>query len=400
MKRLGIDNLRKAGIVISGAVVSFRKNNGLTSASSLAFSATLALIPALFLLTSLLGAAIGSSVKALLRTQDLLTQMIPAYSQDILREVRFITNHSGTIGVVNSLLLLWTITPLVADLRMVLGTIFRKKPSRPFLLEKLFDVAITIIFLIGIAVITIAGIFLSLMEKTSLLHLLPGYLVGVVPFFFVSVVVFSLYFVFSPRMKTVDLIIGALVTAGLWFAMRPAFHLFLTYNPGYGFTFGSFKSLFVVIIWIYVSLAVFLFGAEIAASIGRLETVFIKRLIAGKGGVPASVAEHYSMRYEKGDVIFTEGDEGREMYFITAGSVAIHKNGREIAMIPQGKRFGEMAFLLSEPRIATAVAREDVELVVINSENINNLMTEFPEFVFETLRNMAFRLREADKMIN
>ena len=50
--------------------------------------------------------------------------------------------------------------------------------------------------------------------------------------------------------------------------MTPAFHLFITYNPGYGFAFGSFKSLFVVIIWIDYSLVVFLFGAEITASLG------------------------------------------------------------------------------------------------------------------------------------
>jgi len=60
-----------------------------------------------------------------------------------------------------------------------------------------------------------------------------------------------------------------LVTSLLWFALRPAFYFFLTYNPGYGFAFGSFKSLFVVLMWIYLSLALFLFGAEIVASIGR-----------------------------------------------------------------------------------------------------------------------------------
>jgi membrane protein len=73
-------------------------------------------------------------------------------------------------------------------------------------------------------------------------------------------------------MRTRQLIIGSLVTSLLWFAMRPAFHLFLTYNPGYGFAFGSFKSLFVVIIWIYYFLVVFLFGAEIAATSGGTRT--------------------------------------------------------------------------------------------------------------------------------
>jgi len=399
MKTFIADFLKKSWIVLSGAFVSYTRNNDLTAASSLAFSATLALIPALFLLTSLLGAAIGSSAEAFSRTQTLLTQLIPAYSQDILREVRFIAAHRRTISLVNSLVLLWTITPLVGDMRLVLGTIFRKKPSRPFLLEKLFDVAITIVFLVGSAAIAVAGIVLRLIEKTGPLHQLPAYLVGVAPFFFVATVVFSLYFLFSPRIPALLLVAGALITALLWFAIRPVFHIFLMYNPGYGVAFGSFKSLFVVIIWIYVSLAVFLFGAELAAGLNRKETIFIKKMMEGEKNVPASVIEKYTVRYTKGEVIFSEGNEGSEMFSVRRGSVAIWKNSRAIAVIREGKYFGEMSFLLTAPRVATAIALEDVELVAISNENIINLMNEFPDFILDMLREMALRLRETDKLV-
>ena len=152
---------KKNRVIIADAASSFRRNNDLTAASSLAFSATLALIPALFLLTFLLGAAIGSSSQALRETQELLTEFIPAYSQVILREVGFISGHKGTIGIVNLFVLFWSITPLVADLRISLGTVFRKKPGRPFLLEKLFDVAISIVFLVGLSAVAVAGVVLT-----------------------------------------------------------------------------------------------------------------------------------------------------------------------------------------------------------------------------------------------
>ena len=391
------DPLKKLTIVLSEVFSSFRRNNDLTAASSLAFSATLALIPALFLLTILLGAAIGSSARALAKTQELLTQMIPAYSQDILREVSFITSHKGTIGLLNSLVMLWTITPLVADMRVLLGTVFRKKPTRPFLMEKLFDVAISLVFLVGLSAIAVAGVLFTLAERQGHVHISLGYAAGALPFLFVVAVVFSLYLIFSARANIGHLMIGALAASLLWFAMRPAFHLFLTYNPGYGFAFGSFKSLFVVIIWIYCSLVVFLLGAEIAASLGRKETVFIKNLMEGKKNVPDEVYKRYVRSYEKEAVIFSEGDEGKEMFSLLKGTVGVRKDGREIAVIPRGKCFGEMSFLLSAPRSATAVALEDVELVAISNENINNLMNEFPEFVVEMLREMALRLREANR---
>jgi YihY family inner membrane protein len=333
-------------------------------------------------------------------TQDVLNQLIPAYSQDILREVQFISSHVGTIGLLNALVLLWSVTPLVADMRVSLGTVFRKRPSRPFLLEKLFDVAISVVFLIGLSAIAIAGVVFTLAEKWSRLHVAVGYFEGAAPFFFITAAVFALYVLFSGRIRMLHLLIGALATSFLWFAMRPAFHLFLMYNPGYGFAFGSFKSVFVVVIWIYCSFAVFLLGAEIAASLGRDETAFLKKLMERRKNVPSSIISKYVLRFEKGSVIFKEGDPGNEMYSVLKGSVAISRGGRETGVIAEGKCFGGMSFLLSAPHAATAVAMGDVEVVTISNENINNLMNEYPEFAVEILREMAQRLRETNNPID
>ena len=257
-------------------------------------------------------------------------QLIPAYSQDILREVQFLSSHRGTIGIVNILVLLWSVTPLVADLRVLLGAIFRSKPTHPFLLEKLFDVAISIVFIIGVSAIAVAGVVFTLTEKWSNLHQALGYFEGALPFVFLTAVVFALFLVFSTRARMLHLLIGALATSVLWFAMRPAFHLFIIYNPGYGFAFGSFKSLFVVIIWIYCSLVVFLLGAEIAASFGRDETIFIKKLMEGKKDVPAGVIDKYVVTFEQGSAIFNEGDPGNEMYSVLKGRVAIRKGDKDM----------------------------------------------------------------------
>jgi membrane protein len=393
------DFISKLRTALSETFSAFQRNNDLTAASSLAFSATLALIPSLFLLTFVLSAAIGSSAGALARTQELMRQLIPAYSEDIVGEVRSLSSHLGAIGILNSLVLLWSITPLIADLRVSLGTIFRK-PTRPFLLEKLFDVAVSIVFLIGMSAIAVAGIVITLLETRGHLHLPLGGFERAVPFVFMTAVVFSLYTMFSKGVRKLNLVIGALATSLLWFAMRPLFHLFLLYNPGYGLAFGSFKSLFVVIIWIYCSLVVFLAGAEFAASLGRDETVFIKKLMEGKKGVPARIISKYVLSRGEGSVIFNEGQPGTEMFSVLKGRVAIRKDGRDIAVITEGKCFGGMSFLLSLPRMAQAVALEDVELVAIDNENIGKLMNEYPAYVIEILREMAERLRDTNKVVD
>jgi membrane protein len=400
MKTTSADLYRKIRLVLREAGTSFNRNNDLTAASSLAFSAMLALIPALFLLTFLLGAAIGSSAGALQRTQELVGRLIPDSSQVILREVSFIAGHKGTIGFVNLLVFFWSTTPLVADMRVCLNRTFRRKPSRPFLLEKLFDAAISMVFLLGLSAVAVAGVFLQVMNQTRPFRILPAYAEGSAVFLAVMGVVFALYFTFSNRVPVRALAAGAFSASLLWFLLRPVFHLFLTYNPGYGLAFGSFKSLFVVIIWIYISMALFLFGAEIASALAKGDTVYLKRLVEGDRRVPAEVVSRYVLSYPSGSVIFKDGDPGSEMYAVLRGAVSIRKNGQEIGSVPAGRSFGGLSFLLSSRRVATAVAAEDAQLVVLNNENINNLMNEFPEMVVEMLREMAMRLRESNKTID
>ena len=101
-----------------------------------------------------------------------------------------------------------------------------------------------------------------------------------------------------------------------------------------------------------------------------------------------------------GSVIFRDGDPGNEMFTVLKGRVSIRRRTGDRASSPEGKSFGGLSFLLSSPRGATALALDDVELVVLNNENINNLMNEFPEFVVKMLREMALRLRETNRMID
>ena len=389
---------KKSWMIAVETFSSFRRNNDLAAASSMAFSSMLAIIPALFLLTALLSLAIGSSQDAFRKVQEMATQVIPSYSQDIVKEVQYITKNIRTFGALNFLIFLLAITPLVSDIRSALGAIFRTHAGRPFLLEKLLDVAITVVFLLGITAISVAGVALTFAEKWLRLPVLPAYLGGFVQYLFIAAAFFLLYLAFSRKFLPANLAVGALASAGLWYLMGPLFLQFLAYNPGYGLAFGSFKSLFVVIIWIYYSLVVFLLGAEFAASLERRETVFLKRLMAGKRDLPAAVAERFIDRFGPGETIFTEGDAGDQMYSMLKGNVAIWKGGRMIATVTAGQYFGVVSFLLATPRIAAAIAQDDVELVLITRKNITDLMNESPEFILAMLKETAMRLRETNKL--
>jgi YihY family inner membrane protein len=390
-----IDILKSQWLILSEAARSFRKNNDRTSASSLAFYSTISLIPALVLLTYLMGFTLGSSQTVLNKTRILMWEFLPAYNMGILDELMHIAGSRKAIGVINLLILFWSMTPLMSSIRVSFASIYKIPLKKTFLLHKIIDLAIISMILTGLSAIAAGGVLLNILH----LDFIPQYLVIFVPFLIAMTLLFITYLAFSPLMHPAYILAGAFVSTFIWFTMRPMFNLFLTYNTGFGFTLGSFKSLFVAVIWIYLSQCIFLYGAEIVACLRRKETVVIRRLIDGKKRIPIRKANALTVEIEKGTMIFDEGEKGDEMFYILSGTVDIVKDGRNITSIESGKYFGEMSFLISASRTASAVAREDVRLIRISHRNFGIMMKEFPELVPELLKEMASRLKETTGMV-
>jgi CRP-like cAMP-binding protein len=95
-----------------------------------------------------------------------------------------------------------------------------------------------------------------------------------------------------------------------------------------------------------------------------------------------------------GEVIFTEGDPGSEMYGIVEGQVELRTSKRTIAILGVDDVFGEMAVVDSSPRMATAVATTDTELAVIDKRRFLFLVHETPTFALQVMSTMADRFRQ------
>lgn len=396
--RILSDRAQGAWLILTESLAGFWRNQGTNLAAGMAFYAMLAMIPALFLLTLLFGATVGSSEQGLFKARELAGQFIPRYSEVLLGEVDSLAKHSGALGLANLFALVWGITPFASSVRSAFDRIFRSHLPRPFLLEMLLDLALVVLFTLGVCAVAVAGVGLEYLHVATGTRLVPLPLEVLAPFALVVLTVLALQSAFTRGVATRHLIAGALTTAALWFAARPAFTLFLTYNHGFGVAFGSFKSVFTVVVWIYWSCVVVLLGAEVTAALHRREAILIGRLLEGNGRVPSLGSEHRVRRVVAGEPLFNEGEAGREMYYLLEGSVSVRKKGREIAVVSPRTFVGEMSFLLGEPRTASAVAREESRLVVIDDRNMDALMRESPKLVRKMLDEMAGRLREANRL--
>lgn len=385
--------MKHGAVLLREAVGGFIQNGDLRQASSLAFYTTLALIPALLLLTYLLSQAIGSSQAGIQSTLELVQDLLPSVGDVVLKEVETLSRHPRTASLLNLLVLTWSLTPLVTTLREVINGIFKVRKQRSIWVAKALDLLSGLIFIIGLAAVAGLGVFLNFLSRGPLAFNAPTSLKFSLPFGITVLLVWGMYYAFAPKARLTHLLAGALTTALLWFLLRPAFTLFLTWDQGYGFTFGSFKSIFIVIIWIYYSLAVLLFGAEVAAVLHRGDTVLIKRLMEGRRDLAIVGRKRFLVLAPEGHVFFREGEPGDEMYHILQGQVSIRRNGEEIAQLGPGKFFGEMTFLLGLERSATAVALKPSECVIVHGQNFEALLRTYPGTIREMLVEMALRLR-------
>ena len=99
--------------------------------------------------------------------------------------------------------------------------------------------------------------------------------------------------------------------------------------------------------------------------------------------------EPNAQAYSAGAVIFEAGSGGREMYAVQSGEVDILIGGEIVETIGPDGFFGEMALLEDAPRSATAVARGETTLAVIDSFAFMRQVSRNPFFALEVMRVFA-----------
>lgn len=102
--------------------------------------------------------------------------------------------------------------------------------------------------------------------------------------------------------------------------------------------------------------------------------------------------------YERDEIIFRQGDESREVYFVLKGKVRIFTtspSGAEtsIAIFSTNDVIGELAAVDYEPRSATAKAITTVSLLSMTQERFLYHLETMPRFAMAFIRLLAGKLR-------
>jgi diguanylate cyclase (GGDEF)-like protein len=94
-----------------------------------------------------------------------------------------------------------------------------------------------------------------------------------------------------------------------------------------------------------------------------------------------------------GEVLFGEGDEGRNMYVVLTGELVVHKGEKQIASGGPGSYYGEMALIESKKRSASVKALRSSTLLEITEEQFNQHVTANPAALLAMMRTISNRSR-------
>ncbi len=103
-------------------------------------------------------------------------------------------------------------------------------------------------------------------------------------------------------------------------------------------------------------------------------------------------------QFQKGDVIFKEGDSELCMYEVASGSVDIilHRGApdeEKLTTVKANGVFGELGLIDYMARSATAIAAEDTSVTVIDDDSFSDYIKEKPELILHLIHSISDRIR-------
>ena len=238
-----------------------------TSAAELAYTTILALVPLITVIFALLSAfpmfdEVSQSLKQLI-----YSNLVPTASDTIQNYLEQFIANTRKMTLVGIIGLIVTSLLLINSINNALNRIWRTKRKRSFMYNLTMYWTILTLgpILVGSSVAVSSYIFsLKWLSDAASVDVL----LSTLPFI-ISIVGFWLLYSIIPTESVPfkEALIGALVAAILFEIGKRAFALYVTSFPTYQLIYGVVSSIPIMLVWIYCSWCIVLFGAEFAATL-------------------------------------------------------------------------------------------------------------------------------------
>ena len=268
-------------------------------ASGLAFNGILTLLPMLFLSAAVVGTLLNSDAASIDQVNNFLDALFPQqqYAEEIKSSIRSVVSeiitYRRSIGLVGITVLVWTVTSIFDAVRTVLHRIYELKRTRSLLSSLMHDIGfIFLAFILFVATNFAIWVYTLLrplaMDVPALKSFVDAGYTRAIPTFTIVVLTAVMFYIVyryitDVRPPHAAAAISTLTTTVLWIIGGRLFAVYISDWSVIGKIYGPYAFLLVLLIWIYLSSALFVFGGIVGQVYWERSKLVAAGLLKTKG---------------------------------------------------------------------------------------------------------------------
>ncbi len=247
-----------------------RKNYDKDMAASITYYTFLSLFP-LILGLAAVGGFFLKSADLQMRVNELIVEILPVSSEFVSRNIASLIRIRGTAGLTSVIVLLWSASKMVGALSRAINHALEMQRPFAFYFSTLRYFGLTIL----VAVIMILTMVLSPMVEVladlelefvgkrwnAVFNFVASSATGIL---FTGMLVALIYALLPYQRLPWRVLLPGVVTATLSIELgKSLFAFYIEFASNYSTVYGSLSSIIVLLIWLYFSARVILYGAEV-----------------------------------------------------------------------------------------------------------------------------------------
>ena len=263
------------------AIKDFTHKNCQYMAAAIAFYTLFSMFPLGLAVISAIGFLVGPGAERAELAKD-IADVLPVSSELIGTTMEGIVSARTITGIASFLGLVWTSSAAFAAVRKGINAAWGITTPRNFIRERLIDIGLVfgagLLVLIILFTAPIIGVIREIVEVYAPEGEIPGDLVWSLISMLVSPLlaflsILTLYrWLPNTKVQIVYVIPGALASALCFIGAQLIFIWYVSTFPIYNLVYGSVGALMALLVWIYISALLLLFGAQITSMLHEYAT--------------------------------------------------------------------------------------------------------------------------------
>lgn len=262
---LKISNIKR----IKNIFIRFKEKDVFTLAASVSFYAFLSIFP-FFIIVIYFSTLVLKESVVIEKIQSYFRLFPPSVSDTFIGNLESILESGQVFSLISFLFLIYFSFKVFNSIENALDIIYGTKSMRKEWKAKLKAFSFFLITAFILVILFFSGsIFFVFASKLERIPFVRFYYVILLSDFVVETLFFSLSYKYlsNRKLSFKSVLSGGFVATVLWEILKHIFGIYIASINRYSIIFGSLGSLILLLLWLYYSILVYLFGAEISAEL-------------------------------------------------------------------------------------------------------------------------------------